>query len=110
MKDPFSELRESIQQCRICESSLPFGPRPVVQIDRRAKVLIAGQAPGRRVHESGVLFCDRAMKPQQASAQLQIHPVPNHPKSSGMFSSRLVFNLYGSVTAVAHLLVLCVQY
>ena len=58
MKDPFSELRESVQQCRICESSLPFGPRPVVQIDRRAKVLIAGQAPGRRVHESGVPFDD----------------------------------------------------
>lgn len=44
--------------CRICESSLPCGPRPILQFDPRAKVLIAGQAPGRRVHESGVPFDD----------------------------------------------------
>jgi uracil-DNA glycosylase len=35
-----------------------MGPRPVVQVDPRAQILIAGQAPGRRVHESGVPFDD----------------------------------------------------
>ena len=35
-----------------------MGPRPVFQIDPQARILIAGQAPGRRVHETGVPFDD----------------------------------------------------
>ena len=35
-----------------------MGPRPVLQIDRSARILIAGQAPGRRVHETGIPFDD----------------------------------------------------
>jgi uracil-DNA glycosylase len=35
-----------------------MGPRPVLQLDPKARILIAGQAPGRRVHESGVPFDD----------------------------------------------------
>jgi len=58
MENSFPQLRESVRQCRICEASLPFGPRPVVQIDGQAKILIAGQAPGRRVHDSGIPFDD----------------------------------------------------
>jgi len=56
--DPFAQLIVSVRQCRLCEESLPMGPRPVLQIDPRARVLIAGQAPGRRVHETGVPFDD----------------------------------------------------
>jgi uracil-DNA glycosylase len=37
---------------------LPLGPRPVVQVHQNAKILIVGQAPGRKVHESGVSFDD----------------------------------------------------
>jgi uracil-DNA glycosylase len=37
---------------------LPLGPRPIVQLDPKAKILIAGQAPGRKVHDSGVAFQD----------------------------------------------------
>lgn len=44
--------------CTVCAAHLPHGPRPVVQIDPAARILIAGQAPGRRVHESGVPFDD----------------------------------------------------
>ncbi len=55
---PFKELVETVRQCRLCEASLPLGPRPVLQADPRAKILIVGQAPGRRVHESGVPFDD----------------------------------------------------
>ena len=56
--NPFAELILSVQRCRLCEESLPMGPRPVFQIDPRARMLIAGQAPGRRVHETGVPFDD----------------------------------------------------
>lgn len=42
----------------MCAAHLPLGPRPVLQVHRSAKILIAGQAPGRKVHESGVPFDD----------------------------------------------------
>lgn len=54
----FTQLLDSVRQCRICEASLPLGPRPVLQVHPRAMILIAGQAPGRRVHKSGVPFDD----------------------------------------------------
>jgi len=56
-----AELRrlvERVRACRICEEHLPHGVRPILQVDPCARVLIAGQAPGRRVHESGVPFLD----------------------------------------------------
>jgi uracil-DNA glycosylase len=56
--DTFIALVEAVRQCRLCESHLPLGPRPVLQIDPRATILIAGQAPGRRVHASGIPFDD----------------------------------------------------
>jgi uracil-DNA glycosylase len=58
-RDPqFAGLLESVTKCQICAEFLPLGPRPVVQLDPHATILIAGQAPGRRVHESGVPFDD----------------------------------------------------
>ena len=57
-EEEFAVLLKSVVQCRICEASLPQGPRPVLQVHPRARILIAGQAPGRRVHESGVPFDD----------------------------------------------------
>lgn len=54
----FHDLLADIAACTICAAELPHGPRPVVQADPGARVLIAGQAPGRRVHESGVPFDD----------------------------------------------------
>ena len=58
MSDQFARLIQSVRQCRICEESLPLGPRPVLQVHPQAKILIAGQAPGRRVHEHGIPFDD----------------------------------------------------
>jgi uracil-DNA glycosylase len=54
----FSRLLAEVRACMICAEHLPLGPRPVVQIHPNAKILIAGQAPGRKVHESGVPFDD----------------------------------------------------
>ena len=44
--------------CTLCVEYLPPGPRPVFQISRTARILIAGQAPGSRVHASGTPFDD----------------------------------------------------
>ncbi|MBB6185398.1 uracil-DNA glycosylase family protein [Oleiagrimonas soli] len=51
-------LLNDIRACRLCEAHLPMGPRPVLQAAADARLLIVGQAPGRRVHESGVPFDD----------------------------------------------------
>jgi uracil-DNA glycosylase len=52
------KLLSSARDCRICEASLPLGPRPVLQCSESSRILIAGQAPGSKVHASGVPFDD----------------------------------------------------
>ena len=54
----FESLMSDVKKCTICEKYLPHGVRPVLQISPQAKILIVGQAPGRKVHESGVPFDD----------------------------------------------------
>ena len=56
--DPFIQLQNEISNCRICQESLPLGANPVVQINPNAKILIAGQAPGLKVHQSNIPFND----------------------------------------------------
>ncbi|TQV85423.1 uracil-DNA glycosylase family protein [Aliikangiella coralliicola] len=51
-------LKSEISQCRLCESNLPLGPNPVFRASVSAKILIAAQAPGTRVHETGIPFND----------------------------------------------------
>ncbi len=58
MTKKLNNLLIEIKDCRLCEDHLPLGPRPVVQASSKAKILVAGQAPGRKVHESGVPFDD----------------------------------------------------
>ncbi len=51
-------LLDEIRACTLCAAELPLGARPVLQFEPAARMLIAGQAPGRRAHESGVPFDD----------------------------------------------------
>ena len=65
MTETLERLLADIRACRICVErpegrALPHDPRPVVVGSHTAKVLIAGQAPGLRVHESGLPFNDRS--------------------------------------------------
>jgi uracil-DNA glycosylase len=54
----FTTLIKEVRSCTICAPHLLHGVRPVLQIDAKAKILIAGQAPGRKVHEAGIPFDD----------------------------------------------------
>ena len=47
-----------VRACRVCEEHLPLGPRPVVRASTSARLLIVGQAPGTRVHETGIPWND----------------------------------------------------
>lgn len=55
---PFDELVRQVRACTICAEALPYGPRPVVQLSQASRILVVGQAPGRRVHETGLPFND----------------------------------------------------
>ena len=56
--DNLDDLVTEIEACRLCARHLPLGPRPVLRISSTARLLIIGQAPGTRVHESGVPWDD----------------------------------------------------
>ena len=51
-------LLKEVRACRTCEAHLPLGPRPILRAGRSAKILIIGQAPGTKVHESGIPWND----------------------------------------------------
>lgn len=54
----FAKLLTEIRGCTVCAEHLPLGPRPILEAQRSARILIAGQAPGTRVHETGVPWND----------------------------------------------------
>jgi len=53
-----AKLLTEVRACALCAPHLPLGPRPVLQLHASARILIAAQAPGRKVHESGLPFND----------------------------------------------------
>ena len=53
-----ARLRAEIKACRRCEDDLPLGARPVLRASVTARLLIIGQAPGTRVHETGIPWND----------------------------------------------------
>lgn len=52
------DLLAQVRACRYCEASLPLGPRPVLRVSASARLLIVGQAPGTKVHASGIPWND----------------------------------------------------
>ena len=58
MTDSLATIQKEIRNCTLCAAHLPLGPHPVLQISSTARILIAGQAPGRKVHASGIPFDD----------------------------------------------------
>ena len=55
---PLDRLLDEVRACRHCAGRLPLGPRPVLRARSTARLLIVGQAPGLRVHESGIPWHD----------------------------------------------------
>lgn len=58
MSESLSELLDAVRACRICEPYLPLGPNPVLRAKSTARILLVGQAPGTRVHETGIPWND----------------------------------------------------
>jgi uracil-DNA glycosylase len=61
-EDDFEALLQRVAACNHCAAHLPLGPRPVVRAARSARLMIMGQAPGTKVHESGIPWNDASGK------------------------------------------------
>jgi uracil-DNA glycosylase len=55
---PLDELAAAARGCTLCAAVLPLGPRPVFRVSSTARLLVISQAPGTKVHESGLPFDD----------------------------------------------------
>lgn len=82
---PLRDLLAEIRSCRHCEQTLPLGPNPVLRASSSARLLIVGQAPGTRVHATGIPWNDPsgdrlrqwlALTPEQFYDESQIAIVP----------------------------------
>lgn len=60
MTAPLEQLLADIRGCTVCAAHLPFGPRPIIQAAHGARILIVGQAPGSKVHDSVIPWADNS--------------------------------------------------
>lgn len=58
--DRFDDLLRDIKACKICDKELPLGANPIVLSSVQSKIVIIGQAPGLKVHLSGIPFKDKS--------------------------------------------------
>ena len=58
MSGKLDTLLAEVRACNLCGEHLPLGPRPTVSVHQNARILIIGQAPGTKVHETGVPWND----------------------------------------------------
>ncbi len=56
--EPFEALLARARACRVCAHELPLGPNPVFRLAESARLLIVGQAPGTKVHATGIPWND----------------------------------------------------
>jgi uracil-DNA glycosylase len=56
--EALATLLAKVRACSACANALPLGPRPILQVSTSATILIASQAPGSKVHQTGVPFSD----------------------------------------------------
>ena len=60
MTEDFTATLARIRACTVCAPHLPLGPRPILRASPTARLLIVGQAPGTKVHETGIPWNDRS--------------------------------------------------
>lgn len=58
MAASLDDLLRQVRACRVCKANLPLEPNPVLKVSSEAKILIVGQAPGIKVHNSGIPWND----------------------------------------------------
>ena len=74
------KLLEEIRSCTHCKEILPLGPRPVLIASEEAEIVIIGQAPGTKVHVSGIPWDDQSGKLLRKWMDIDSSTFYNHPK------------------------------
>jgi len=59
-KPDYKKLLDEVRSCTLCVAHLPMGANPVLQVHPKARILVVGQAPGIKVHRSGIPFDDQS--------------------------------------------------
>lgn len=59
-REKLEDLLAEVRACKVCDAHLPLGAKPVVRINAQARILISGQAPGIKVHQTGLSWNDRS--------------------------------------------------
>ena len=62
MSSAFNNIVHEVRACTLCNSHLPLPAKPIIQLQSNAQILIAGQAPGIKAHNSGIPFDDASGK------------------------------------------------
>ena len=60
-----NHLLQQIRSCTVCEPELPLGAKPVLLVNSKSKIAVIGQAPGTKVHASGIPWDDQSGKLQR---------------------------------------------
>ncbi len=60
LAESFDQVVAEARACRVCAAELPLGPRPTFRVSPTARLLIIGQAPGTKVHATGIPWNDRS--------------------------------------------------
>lgn len=55
---PMDKLLSEIRSCTFCQESLPYAPKPIIQVSKSSKIVVIGQAPGQKVQDSGIPWDD----------------------------------------------------
>lgn len=59
-RETLASAAKAARECRLCADRLPLGPRPILRVSTTARLLLISQAPGTKVHETGLSFNDRS--------------------------------------------------
>ena len=78
MPETLDQAAAAARACRLC-ADLPLGPRPVLRVGATARLLIVGQAPGTRVHETGIPWNDASG--ERLRAWLEMDPATFYDES-----------------------------
>lgn len=62
MNESATQLSKEIRSCIVCEEFLPFAPKPIFSFSEKSKIVLIGQAPGIKVHESEIPWDDASGK------------------------------------------------
>ena len=74
------DLLKEIRSCTHCAEHLPLGPRPVLVAHKEAEIVIIGQAPGTKVHTSGIPWDDQSGKLLREWMDIDNHTFYTHKK------------------------------